>query len=153
MAQPHRFSHHRMNNPSMPPAAKKGPAILLVDDEPTILFTYRAILERDGYVIDTAKSFSEGERLLKQQSYDAVIADLNLERENLGLELVREARALPGHPVTIIYTGFPSVEHLHSVLKLQVDYLALKPVGVDEMRSALWRLIRRRDVRMSLASA
>lgn len=137
----------------MPVTAKNGPAILLVDDEPTILFTYRAILERDGYVIDTAKSFAEGEQLLKRGTYDAVIADLNLERENLGLELVREARILPSHPVTIIYTGYPSVEHLHSVLKMQVDYLALKPVGVEEMRSALWRLIRRRDVRISLASA
>ena len=131
-------------SPSMPPAAKKTPGILLVDDEPTILFTYKTILERDGYSVDTARSFSEGEVLLGDRIYDAVIVDLNLERENLGLDLVRQARRLSSHPVTIVYTGFPSIEHLHSALKLQVDYLALKPVGVDEMRSALFRLIRRR---------
>jgi len=128
----------------MAAADKRFPSILLVDDEPTILFTYKAILERDGYGVDTARSFSEGERLLSHQSYDAVIVDLNLERENLGLDLVRQAGKLAARPVTIVYTGFPSVEHLHSALKLQVDYLALKPVGVEEMRSALLRLIRRR---------
>lgn len=144
-----------MNNlvyPNMSAASKTSPAILLVDDEATILFTYKTILERDGYRVDTAKSFAEGEQLLKKHSYDAVIADLNLERENLGLDLVRDARGLPSKPVTVVYTGFPSVEHLHSALKLQVDYLALKPVGVDEMRSALTRLIRRRNA-LSAASA
>lgn len=140
-------------NLHMQMAAKNTPTILLVDDESTILFTYKTILERDGYRVDTARSFAEGEKLLKQRTYDAVIADLNLERENLGLELVREARRLPSHPVTVVYTGFPSVEHLHSVLKLQVDYLALKPVGVEEMRAALSRLIRRRSATMSMASA
>ena len=146
-----------MNNPVFTPfmavATKNAPTILLVDDEATILFTYKTILERDGYRVDTARSFVEGEQLLKQHTYDAVIADLNLERENLGLELVREARALPSRPVTVVYTGFPSIEHLYSALKLQVDYLALKPVGVDEMRSALSRLIRRRSATMSMASA
>ncbi len=146
-----------MNNlvfhPLMEMVAKTAATILLVDDEATILFTYKTILERDGYRVDTARSFAEGEKLLKQRTYDAVIADLNLERENLGLELVREARRLPSHPVTVVYTGFPSVEHLYSALKLQVDYLALKPVGVEEMRSALCRLIRRRSAAMSMASA
>lgn len=137
----------------MTASAKTSPAILLVDDEPTILYTYKTILERDGYRVDTARSFAEGEKLLKQKTYDAVIADLNLERENLGLDLVRAARVLPCHPITVVYTGFPSVEHLHSVLKLQVDYLALKPVGVEEMRTALTRLIRRRHASMSMASA
>jgi len=136
----------------MPVAAKNSPAILLVDDEDTILFTYKTILERDGYRVDTAKSFAEGQQLLKQHSYDAVIADLNLERENLGLDLVRDARSLPTRPITVVYTGFPSVEHLYSALKLQVDYLALKPVGVEEMRSALSRLIRRRHASMSMAA-
>jgi len=136
----------------MPAAAKNSPAILLVDDEDTILFTYKTILERDGYRVDTAKSFAEGQQLLKRHSYDAVIADLNLERENLGLDLVRDARSLPTRPITVVYTGFPSVEHLYSALKLQVDYLALKPVGVEEMRSALSRLIRRRHASMSMAA-
>ena len=130
-------------------AGKKLPSILLVDDEPTILFTYKAILERDGYRVDTAGSFSDGSRLLQAHGYDAVIVDLNLERENLGLDLVRQTRGLAPRPVTIVYTGFPSIEHLHSALKLQVDYLALKPVGVEEMRSALLRLIRRRKGNLS----
>lgn len=134
-------------------AKRTAPSILLVDDERTILFTYKAILERDGYRVDTALSFAEGEQLLKQHTYDAVIADLNLERENLGLDLVREARALPSRPITVVYTGFPSIEHLHSAMKLRVDYLALKPVGVEEMRSALSRLIRRRFAMMSTVSA
>jgi DNA-binding response OmpR family regulator len=134
-------------------AKTTAPAILLVDDERTILFTYKTILERDGYRVDTALSFAEGEKLLKQRAYDAVIADLNLERENLGLDLVREARALPTRPITVVYTGFTSIEQLHSAMKLRVDYLALKPVGVEEMRSALSRLIRRRFATMSVASA
>ncbi len=134
-------------------AKKNAPTILLVDDEATILFTYKTILERDGYGVDTARSFVEGEQLLKQHTYDAVIADLNLERESLGLELVREARALPSRPVTVVYTGFPGIEQLYSALKPQIDYLALKAVGVDEMRSALSRLIRRRSATMSMASA
>ena len=39
-----------------------------------------------------------------------------------------------------------------AALALQVDYLALKPVDVDEIRSALFRLISRRAASLSLAT-
>jgi len=125
----------------------------MVDDEPTILFTFQAILEQQEYEVVGVKSFAEAIEELRQREFDAVIADLNLEREGIGLQLARAAKSLHPSPVVVIFTGYPKIEQLQKALDLHVDYLALKPVDVEEIKSALHKLVTRRADTLSLACA
>ena len=52
----------------------KGKRILIVDDEPDVLDSLIELL--DMCKIDTASSFEDGKRLLKNQSYDLAILDI-----------------------------------------------------------------------------
>ena len=45
----------------------------MVDDEPTILFTFQAILEQQEYEVVGVKSFAEAIEELRQREFDAVI--------------------------------------------------------------------------------
>ena len=77
-------------------------------------------------------------------SYDAVITDLGLGQERLGLELAKKAKRMQPAPAVLIYSGQPTVDSLRAALKLGVDYFAFKPVDLDEIKSALSRLVARR---------
>jgi DNA-binding NtrC family response regulator len=122
--------------------------VLLAEDEPGIRFTFNAILQQQGYRVETARTYTEAQQRLQVRSYDAVIADLNLEREGLGLQLARHAKELTPAPAVVIYTGYPTVEQLRAALALHIDYLALKPVDLDEIKAALHRLVTRRAVNL-----
>ncbi|MCK5349031.1 MAG: response regulator, partial [Desulfobacula sp.] len=52
----------------------KGKKILIVDDEPDVLDSLIELL--DMCKIDTASSFEDGKRLLKEQPYDIAILDI-----------------------------------------------------------------------------
>jgi DNA-binding NtrC family response regulator len=122
--------------------------VLLAEDEPGILFTFSAILQQQGYKVETARTYAEAQQRIQVRSYDAVITDLNLEREGLGLQLARRAKELELAPAVVIYTGYPTVDQLRAALALHVDYLALKPVDLDEIKAALHRLVTRRAVNL-----
>jgi DNA-binding NtrC family response regulator len=125
-------------------AVPQSASVLLVDDDPGILFTFKLILQDAGFEVTAVSRGDAAIRKLEHTTYDAVIADLNLEREGQGLEIARAAKTTDPPPAVVIYTGYPALEQLRAAMALRVDYLALKPVDVDEMKSALYRLMARR---------
>jgi CheY-like chemotaxis protein len=135
------------------PARSKRPWVLLAEDEPGILFTFSAILRQQGYQVETARTYAEAQQRMLAHRYDAIIADLNMERVGLGLELARQAKELDPPPAVVIYTGYPTLEQLRAALALHVDYLALKPVDLEEIKTALHRLVTRRAASLEQSPA
>lgn len=136
----------------MTPSRGKQIRVLLAEDEPGILFTFSAILRQQGYHVDTANAYAAAEQQMQTRKYDAIIADLNMERIGLGLVLARQAKELNPPPAVVIYTGYPTLEQLRDALAIRVDYLALKPVDLDEIKTALHRLLARRAVNLEQAA-
>jgi CheY-like chemotaxis protein len=121
------------------------PSVLVVDDEVNVATTLRLVLEREGYDVSLAFSCAEALMRLNDGSIpDAVITDLNMEREDIGLEVARFALSLHPPPVVVVCTGYANVDNSAAALRLRVDYLATKPVEILELRNALARLIARR---------
>ncbi len=121
------------------------PSLLIVDDELNVARTLQMIFERDGYDVNTALSCAEALAMLRNgHRADAVITDLNMESEDIGFEVVREAQKLDPRPVLVVCTGYANPQNSRLALELRVDYLALKPVELIELRSALNRLLARR---------
>lgn len=117
-------------------------SILLVDDESNILETLRLVFEREGYKVATATSSAEAVGLIKRTGrFDAVITDLNMEKEDIGLEVARVAMRSKPRPAVVICTGFASMANSRTALEMGVDYMAHKPVELTDLISALNRLI------------
>jgi CheY-like chemotaxis protein len=122
------------------------PSVLVVDDEENITRTLQLVFEREGYEVTPAYSYAEAVRILENgHTLDAVITDLNMEKEDIGLEVARVARALKPPPVVVICTGFANLKNSRRALEMHVDYLVNKPVDIEELTSALRRLIARRQ--------
>ncbi len=118
--------------------------ILLAEDEPGIMYTFKTILEEAGFQVESAPTFQKAQRSIEHNDYDAIITEFSLGREGLGLELVRQAKKLARAPAVVMYSGYPTVDRLRAALALGVDYFAFKPVDLDEIKTALFRLVARR---------
>jgi CheY-like chemotaxis protein len=123
-------------------------SILLVDDEINVARTLQMVFEQEGYSVTAAYSAREALQIFKDGlRTDVVITDLNMEREDIGLEVARAAQQLKPRPLVVICTGYATIENSSSALEMQVDYLVTKPVDLDELKSALLLMLARRRSR------
>lgn len=121
------------------------PSLLIVDDEVNVTRTLQMVFEQEGYDVVPAYSAAEAIGILHDgHSVQAVITDLNMERQDIGLEVAQAASRLRPKPIVVICTGFASIDNSQKALQLHVDYLATKPVNLDELKLVLERLMRRR---------
>jgi DNA-binding response OmpR family regulator len=105
--------------------------ILLVDDELPILLTLKAILEMNGFDVETAVSAHEAERKLERGTFHMVITDMRMEHETAGYDVIRAARRQPYNPATSILTAFPS---LGSDWRGQgAEQMLVKPVNTQDL--------------------
>lgn len=118
--------------------------ILLVDDEPAILFTMKAILEVNGFEVVTAASCAEAKLRLEADSYHLVITDLNMEKETSGLDVVRFAKEQQYRPAVAILTAYPD---LASDWKEQgADSLFIKPTNMPQLLERIEALLTRQQM-------
>jgi DNA-binding response OmpR family regulator len=83
--------------------------ILLVDDELAILLTLKAILEMNGFEVETATSAREAKQKLSSGKFEMVITDMRMENETSGFEVIRSARSQDYNPATAILTAYPKL--------------------------------------------
>lgn len=81
--------------------------ILLADDDLAILLTLKAVLEINGFDVETASSAREARQKLRAHDYHMVITDLRMESEAAGLEVVAAARQAKCNPAVAVLTAFP----------------------------------------------
>jgi CheY-like chemotaxis protein len=100
------------------------------------------VFEGEGYDVTTAQSSAEALGILRdERSFDAVITDLNMEKEDIGLDVAQAALTRRPKPVVVVCTGYASVNNAMSALNMGVDYMAHKPVELESLISAMNRLI------------
>jgi CheY-like chemotaxis protein len=116
--------------------------MLIVDDEPNVCFTLKLIFEQEGFTVTTAKSAAEGIKSLNSNNrYNLVMTDLHMEREDVGLDLVRAAKKLHPPPIVIVVTGYASMQNVRAALDVRVDHFAIKPIELPEFLEAIRRLV------------
>jgi DNA-binding response OmpR family regulator len=81
--------------------------ILLVDDELAILLTLKAILEINGFEVETAASAKEAKLKIRANTYHMVITDMRMESDTAGTEVVRAAKKAAYAPAVAMLTAFP----------------------------------------------
>lgn len=124
--------------------------VLLVEDEINMARTQAKILQRRGYVVDTASNGREALRLLAESAFDLVITDLKMPVMD-GMQLLREMHAKErGYPV-IVLTGHGTIESAVEAMKCgAVDYLT-KPCNPDELLLKVDKLLETKRLREEVA--
>jgi PAS domain S-box-containing protein len=80
-------------------------AILLVDDDPAVLESFKTILEKEpGFSVDTISTSTEALELLDTRYFDVIISDYSMPDLD-GISLLREARSRGCKSLFVIVTG------------------------------------------------
>lgn len=122
--------------------------ILVVDDEESLRITTAAILEKDGYIVNTASSGDEAISLLRNIDYDLVLTDLHMEGGD-GLTVLGQIRRQAPLTISVVLTGFASVESAIAALQEGAyDYL-VKPCDIETMRHTIRRGVEHRRLMLA----
>ncbi|MBN1774795.1 MAG: sigma-54-dependent Fis family transcriptional regulator, partial [Deltaproteobacteria bacterium] len=122
------------------------PVVLVVDDEPGVRYTLRAILEDQGWTAEEAADGLEALERVRRGGIDLVLTDLRMPRLD-GMQLLAELAALPGAPRAVVITAHGSERHAVEAMKRgALDYFA-KPFDADE----IVRVVRRSLEQLRLA--
>jgi signal transduction histidine kinase len=122
--------------------------LMVVDDEESLRITTAAILEKEGYTVDVASSGNEAVGLLANADYDLVLTDLHMEGGE-GLMVLNEIRRNAPLTITVVLTGFASVESAIAALQEGAyDYL-VKPCDIDTMKHTIRRGVEHRRLMLA----
>jgi DNA-binding NtrC family response regulator len=114
--------------------------ILIVDDNPADLFTFRKWVELWGFEPLEAKNATEGEKIATEEIFSAAILDFKLPDFN-GIELFRRINKLkPGLPVILI-TGAHKPELTIQAMSEGLYHYMSKPADMEELRIHIERAI------------
>jgi DNA-binding NtrC family response regulator len=112
--------------------------ILIVDDDKIILDSLGEFLSLEGYQAATAVSVSEARSKLQTKDFAVCLVDVNLS-DGSGIDLLKDIRKHHPQTVTILITGYGTIESAVEAIKAGAyDYLT-KPVIDDELLMAVER--------------
>lgn len=122
--------------------------LLFVDDERGIRETLSAILQRYGFTVTVAASVSQALAKIREQQFDILLCDLNIEGERTGFEVVRAIRVIDPDCVVVMITAYPDMESAIEGIRHGVDDYIIKPSNPDELVESFTRILEKRKTRV-----
>jgi DNA-binding response OmpR family regulator len=116
--------------------------VLVVEDDPLVGDGIRRALTGGGFAADLVSSAEAAKTALDTESFDLVIADIGLPRQD-GLQLVRSLRSRGQVIPILILTARDGLEDRVTALDLGADDYLTKPFQVPELLARCRALIRR----------
>lgn len=118
--------------------------ILVVDDEASVLMTYRLILERQGYQVVACRTWREAVVAVERQDFDAVLCDYALEERHTGSEVIGAARKRNRGVPAALLTGYAKKETVDEAARNNTTVM-FKPIEIDEFLATTASMVRRNN--------
>jgi DNA-binding NtrC family response regulator len=115
--------------------------ILVVDDEPNVLVTYRLILQQQGYEVTAALSSDEARKALAEENIDLLLCDLSLEKQENGFDVIEFGRQRNPAMPTLLLTGYATQEANDRAEELGIPML-FKPIDIKELLQTISEMLR-----------
>jgi len=115
--------------------------VLVIDDEPQILWALRAGLERSGFRVSTATTGEEGLDTLAAEHPDLLVLDLALPGLD-GFEVCRQLREWSRIPTIVLSVRAEGADKIRA-LNLGADDYLTKPFNMEELVARIQAVLRR----------
>jgi len=115
---------------------KEKKAILIIDDDKSVLKIYTRILQKEGYDTDTAETGEEAMEKASNRFYHLALVDMKLPDIN-GNDLLTRIHVAHPKMIKIMITGFPTVEDGVKALDRGADAYLVKPVKTEELLTVI----------------
>ncbi|MGH9839828.1 MAG: sigma-54-dependent transcriptional regulator [Blastocatellia bacterium] len=106
--------------------------ILIVDDQPSVRFGLRNLLEAEGYRVLEAETGAQAQALITEQAPQLVLLDLRLPDAD-GLTLLPRIKAIDDEAPVIILTAHGTIEKAIHALKSGAENFLTKPFDAESL--------------------
>ena len=122
----------------------KNIRVLVVDDEASVLVTYKLILEQQGYDVVAAATSREAIEAVNSRDFDLVLCDFSLEQQHSGFEVIEVARQRNPEVPCVLLTGYATLETADQAKQNGIEVM-FKPIDIAEFLSTTAGLLRSKD--------
>jgi two-component system nitrogen regulation response regulator GlnG len=116
------------------------PTLLVVDDEPNVLYSIQKIFDPDDVTVLTAQTATQGLELIGSRKPDAVILDIRL-GDISGLEAFDRIRQIDPRLPVLFITAFTTTETAIEAMKRGAFEYLLKPLDLHQLREVVQRAL------------
>lgn len=113
--------------------------VLLVDDDPTLIAVFEAVLRKGGYTVLTAANGQQALEILRTSTISAIITDMHMPKMT-GIALLGQLAAEGSKIPAILVTGSGKLEDSYAQAP-GVSALLLKPIGSRTLLRTLERVL------------
>jgi signal transduction histidine kinase/ActR/RegA family two-component response regulator len=106
--------------------------LLVVDDDPNVATSLKALLERAGHQVVVANNATDALRRFREQPFEMVLTDLTMPGMN-GIGLVRALNALAPDTPVLIFTGQASERQVAEAMQAGALGVLHKPFELEEI--------------------
>lgn len=116
--------------------------ILLIDEDESISYLLRRILQGENYKVYTAKSGKQGMAMCASLCPDLLLMDIRL-KDIDGMELIRWFREWTDCPILIVSEQSSYVDKVEALYAGADDYI-VKPFHEQELKARIYTVLKRR---------
>jgi DNA-binding response OmpR family regulator len=120
---------------------KRGPRLLLLDDDTAMQKLMGTLLRRSGYRVDIVSSGKQAIEKLDATEYDALLLDLMTPTEG-GLTVIRHLQENAPEKLLRVILVTASPESVINTVVSDVAAVVRKPFQPDELTSAVERVVK-----------
>ncbi len=144
-----------LTNLTMPLMNKTFGKILIVDDDEDVLQAARLLLKKHAVLVHTEKNPEQIPTLLKNESYDLILLDMNFTRDvssgREGFFWLDKILEIDPSAVVVLITAFGDVEMAVQAIKAGATDFVLKPWQNEKLLATLSSSMKLRALRMETA--
>ena len=124
--------------------------ILIIDDDENIRKVLQAILEDEGYAVDTAETAKKGIERSEKAFYNLALIDVRLP-DMEGIELLSKLRGTKPKMRKIIVTGYPTLQNAVSAVNKGADAYVMKPFEVEKILQTIQEQLKKQEEEKSFS--
>jgi len=117
---------------------KQKHSIVVIDDEESMRDSCRMILEKDGFLTETAENGNSGLAKVEKIRPDLVLIDLKMPGIG-GLEVLEKIKKIDSNIIPIVITGYATIESAVNAMKKGAYDFLPKPFTPEELRLIIKR--------------
>jgi DNA-binding NtrC family response regulator len=127
------------------------PYVMIIDDDESIAYAFRALFERDGYEVGAAADGAAGLASIDARAPDLIFLDISMPGMN-GLDVLAAVKERRVPAPVIVITGFGTMATAIRAMQLGAYEYVTKPLDVERVRLIAGRALETATLRAELSA-
>ncbi|MGA1825107.1 MAG: sigma-54-dependent transcriptional regulator [bacterium] len=120
--------------------------ILIVDDDPEIIWVLKESLQEEGYYVFSADNGESGLQLIKEQSPEVMLLDIKMPKMD-GLQMLSKINQNGNNVEVIMLSAHGEAKNIVKAMKAGASDFISKPFDTEELKITINRVLEKKELK------